>query len=45
MIDQAIAAALDKSLRTADIASAGSKTVSTAEMGSAILEELEKLAP
>ena len=44
MIDQAIAAALDKGLRTADIASPGTKTVSTAEMGSAILEELETLA-
>ena len=44
MIDQAIAAALDKGLRTADIASPGTKTVSTSEMGSAILEEMEKLA-
>jgi len=44
MIEQAIAAALDRGLRTADIAPAGSKTVSTAEMGTAILEELETLA-
>jgi 3-isopropylmalate dehydrogenase len=44
IIDQAIAAALAKGLRTADIASPGTKTVSTAEMGDAILEELEKLA-
>ena len=44
MIEQAIAAALDKGLRTADIASLGTKTVSTAEMGTAILEELETLA-
>ena len=44
MIDQAIAASLDKGLRTADIKSDGTKVISTAEMGSAILEELEKLA-
>jgi 3-isopropylmalate dehydrogenase len=43
-IEQAIAAALDKKLRTADIKSAGSKVVSTSEMGSAILAELEKLS-
>ena len=44
MIDKAIAATLDKGIRTSDIAAAGQKTVSTSEMGSAILEELEKLA-
>ncbi len=44
MIDQAIAATLAKGLRTADIKSEGTKVVSTEEMGSAILEELEKLA-
>src|ERR1700693_2437626 len=44
MIDQAIAAALAKGLRTADIKSEGSKVVSTAEMGDAILAEMEKLA-
>jgi len=43
-IDQAIAAALDKGLRTADIRSEGTKAVSTSEMGSAILAELETLA-
>jgi 3-isopropylmalate dehydrogenase len=43
-IDRAIAAALDKNLRTADIKSAGSKVVGTREMGDAILAELEKLA-
>jgi 3-isopropylmalate dehydrogenase len=43
-IEQAIAAALDKGLRTADIAAAGAKTVSTEAMGSAILEELETAA-
>src|SRR5690349_17044413 len=43
-IDQAISATLAKGLRTADIKSEGTKVVSTAEMGSAILAELEKLA-
>ena len=44
MIDAAIAATLDKGIRTGDIAAAGEKSVSTSEMGSAILAELEKLA-
>jgi len=44
MIDKAIAAALDKGLRTVDIKSEGTKVVSTAEMGSTILAEVEKLA-
>jgi 3-isopropylmalate dehydrogenase len=44
MIDQAIAATLAKGLRTADIKSEGTKVISTAEMGSAILAELERLA-
>jgi 3-isopropylmalate dehydrogenase len=44
LIDQAIAAALAKGLRTADIKSEGSKVVSTREMGDAILAELEQLA-
>ena len=44
MIDQAIAATLAKGLRTADIKSEGSKVISTSEMGSAILAELETLA-
>ncbi|MBV8792202.1 MAG: 3-isopropylmalate dehydrogenase, partial [Pseudolabrys sp.] len=44
MIDQAIAAALAKGLRTGDIKSPNTKVVGTHEMGSAILEELEKLA-
>ncbi|HVV81168.1 MAG TPA: 3-isopropylmalate dehydrogenase [Pseudolabrys sp.] len=43
-IDQAIAATLDKNLRTADIKSPGSKIVGTREMGDAILAELEKLS-
>ncbi|HET7849593.1 MAG TPA: 3-isopropylmalate dehydrogenase [Pseudolabrys sp.] len=44
MIDQAIAGALAKGLRTADIAEKGAKSVSTSDMGSAILAELETLA-
>jgi 3-isopropylmalate dehydrogenase len=44
LIDQAIAAALAKGLRTADIKSEGAKIVSTSEMGSAIIGELETLA-
>ena len=43
MIDQAIAVTLAKDLRTADIKSEGCKVVSTTEMGSAILAELEAL--
>src|SRR6202795_1624500 len=41
-IEAAIAAALGKGLRTADIKSEGCKIVSTAEMGEAIVGELEK---
>jgi 3-isopropylmalate dehydrogenase len=44
LIDQAIAAALAKGLRTADIKSDGCTLVGTAEMGDAILAELERLA-
>ena len=43
LIDQAIAAALAKGLRTADIKSEGTKVVSTAEMGEAIVGELDAL--
>jgi 3-isopropylmalate dehydrogenase len=43
MIDAAIAATLDKGIRTGDIAAPGGKSVSTSDMGSAILAELEKL--
>lgn len=43
-IDQAISATLAKGLRTADIESESTKVVSTTEMGSAILAELERLA-
>src|SRR5712672_209956 len=44
MIDKAIAAALAKGLRTADIKSEGTKLVGTTEMGDAIVAEMEKLA-
>jgi 3-isopropylmalate dehydrogenase len=44
LLEAAIAAALDKGLRTADIKSEGCKIVSTAEMGEAIVGELEKLS-
>jgi 3-isopropylmalate dehydrogenase len=44
LIDQAIAAALAKGLRTADIKSEGTKVVGTAQMGDAIIGEMEKLA-
>src|SRR5213595_361541 len=43
MIDKAIAAALAKGLRTADIKSDGTKLVGTTEMGDAIIAEMEKL--
>jgi 3-isopropylmalate dehydrogenase len=43
LIDQAIAAALAKGLRTADIKSDGCKIVSTREMGEAVIAEMEKL--
>src|SRR6201988_1673390 len=43
-VEQAISAALAKGLRTADIKSEGTKAISTSEMGSAILAELEQLA-
>jgi 3-isopropylmalate dehydrogenase len=44
LLDQAIAAALAKGLRTADIKSEGCTVVSTKEMGEAIVGELERLA-
>jgi 3-isopropylmalate dehydrogenase len=40
LIDQAIAAALAKGLRTADIRSEGTTVVGTARMGDAIVEEM-----
>src|ERR1700745_466513 len=42
-VDAAIAAVLATGLRTADIKSEGTTAVSTAQMGEAILKELEKL--
>jgi 3-isopropylmalate dehydrogenase len=44
MIEAAIAAALDKGLRTADIAAPGTQTIGTAAMGDAIIAEMERLA-
>src|SRR5215470_8705677 len=44
-IDQAISGTLAKGLRTADIKSEGSKVVTTAQMGDAIIGEVAKLAP
>jgi len=44
MIEKAIAATLDKNIRTGDIKSEGSKVVSTQEMGDAILAEMEAMA-
>jgi 3-isopropylmalate dehydrogenase len=41
-IDAAIAATLDRGLRTADIAAPGTTPVSTREMGDAIIAEIEK---
>jgi 3-isopropylmalate dehydrogenase len=43
MIEQAIAAALAKGLRTADIKSEGCTLVGTAEMGDAIIAEMASL--
>jgi 3-isopropylmalate dehydrogenase len=44
MIEQAIAAPLERGLRTADIKSEGTTLVGTREMGNAIIGEMEKLA-
>jgi 3-isopropylmalate dehydrogenase len=44
LIDQAIAGALAKGLRTSDIKSDGCTLVGTAEMGDAILAEMARLA-
>jgi 3-isopropylmalate dehydrogenase len=44
LIDKAIAAALDKGLRTADIAPKGAKSIGTAAMGDAIIAEMEALS-
>jgi 3-isopropylmalate dehydrogenase len=42
-VDAAIAAVLASGLRTADIKSEGTTAVSTAQMGEAILKELQRL--
>ncbi len=42
-LDQAIAKVLDNNLRTGDIKSEGAKIVSTAQMGEAILKELQTI--
>src|SRR6202140_1272935 len=44
LIDQAIAAALAKGLRTADIKAAGTTVVGTAQMGEAVIAEMQRLA-
>ncbi len=44
LVDQAIAAALARGLRTADIMSEGATVVGTAEMGKAIVDEMQRLA-
>jgi 3-isopropylmalate dehydrogenase len=44
MIDQAIAAALAKGLRTSDIKSEGTTVVGTAQMGDAIIAEMAQIA-
>src|SRR5258707_1716692 len=44
LIDQAIAATLAKGLRTGDIKSEGATVVGTAEMGAAVIAEMERLA-
>jgi 3-isopropylmalate dehydrogenase len=44
LIEQAIAAALAKGYRTADIASAGATVVGTAQMGEAVVAEMARLA-
>ena len=44
LIERAIASVLAQGLRTADIKSEGSKVVSTAEMGDAIISEAKRFA-
>ena len=44
LIDRAIAATLDRGLRTADIRSEGTTAVGTSQMGDAIIDEMAKLA-
>jgi 3-isopropylmalate dehydrogenase len=44
LLDAAISATLDSGKRTGDIATPGSVRIGTAEMGSAILAELDRLS-
>ncbi len=44
LLENAVAAALRSGARTADIAEAGAKPLTTAQMGDAVLKELDKLA-
>ncbi|PSC04749.1 3-isopropylmalate dehydrogenase [Alsobacter soli] len=44
MVEKAIANVLDSGLRTGDIAAKGQNTVSTGEMGDAILTEMQRIA-
>ena len=44
LLDNAIAATLDAGLRTADLWTEGTRKVSTAELGSAIIAELDRLS-
>ncbi len=44
LVEKAVTGVLGRGLRTADIAEPNRKKVGTAEMGGAIVEELERLA-
>jgi 3-isopropylmalate dehydrogenase len=44
MLERSISHVLDQGIRTKDIAAAGQNAVSTAEMGEAVLKQLQKLA-
>ena len=44
MLDKAVANALDKGLRTKDIAAEGDNVVSTVQMGDAVIAELDELS-
>jgi 3-isopropylmalate dehydrogenase len=43
LVERAIAGVLARGLRTADIKSEGAKVVTTSQMGSAMMEELDRL--
>ena len=44
LVEQAIAATLERGLRTADLAAAGTPAAATTEMGEAVIKEMERLA-